>query len=73
MMTTFVADMTRDELVELIQVSVRQTLLDMLSDPDEGLELRESVRKRLLRQKAEVEAGDFGLPFAQIVEQLGLN
>ena len=46
-----VAQMTKEELREMIEAAVEQKLLEMFGDPDEGLEIRESVRDRLLRQK----------------------
>ena len=51
-----VVDLTVDELRDLVREVVIQTLLEMLGDPDEGLELRddlaaelEAVDDRLLR------------------------
>jgi hypothetical protein len=55
--------MSKDELKELIETSVEQKLLELLGDPDEGLEIRKSVRDRLLRQKKAVAAGERGEPF----------
>lgn len=54
-MTTTVAQMTKEELREMIQAIVEtvieQKLAEIFSDPDEGLELRETVRDSLLLQK----------------------
>jgi hypothetical protein len=72
-MTVSVAQMTRDELRELIEVALEQKLLELLGDPDEGLEIRESVRERLLRQRNEVAAGERGEPFEAVVSRLGLE
>ncbi|MCX7856114.1 MAG: hypothetical protein N2556_09145 [Anaerolineae bacterium] len=66
-MTVTVAQMTKAELVELIESSIEQKLLEMLGDPDEGLPLRKSVRERLLRQKQAVSAGERGEPFDEVV------
>lgn len=68
-----VAQMSKDELKELIETSVEQKLLELLGDPDEGLEIRESVRDRLLRQKKAVAAGERGEPFEDVVRRLGLE
>jgi hypothetical protein len=71
-MATTVGQMTTDELREMIGVVVEQKLLELLGDPDEGLELRKTVRERLLRQKQAVAVGERGAPFAEVVQRLGL-
>jgi hypothetical protein len=68
-----VAQMSKDELKELIETSVEQKLLELLGDPDEGLEIRKSVCDRLLRQKKAVAAGERGEPFEDVVRRLGLE
>jgi hypothetical protein len=65
--------MSKEELKEMIEAAIEQKLLEMLGDPDEGLEVRESVRERLLRQRQAVTAGDRGEPFENVVQQLGLE
>jgi len=65
--------MSRDELKELIEVTLEQKLLELLGDPDEGLEIRKSVRERLLRQKKAVAAGERGEPFEDVIRRLGLE
>jgi len=65
--------MSRDELREMIEVTLEQKLLELLGDPDEGLEIRESVRERLLRQQEAVAAGERGEPFEDVVRRLGLE
>jgi hypothetical protein len=72
-MTVTVAQMTKAELVELIESSIEQKLLEMLGDPDEGLPIRKSVRERLLRQKQAVTAGERGEPLDEVVRKLGLE
>jgi hypothetical protein len=62
-MSVTVAQMSKDELKEMIEVTIEQKLLELLGDPDEGLEIRKSVRERLLRQKKAVAAGERGEPF----------
>ena len=47
-----------------------QELLSPLRDPDKGLEIRRSVRERLLRQKKAVMAGERGEPFEDLVRRL---
>ena len=72
-MTVSVAQMSRDELREMIEVTLEQKLLELLGDPDEGLEIRESVRERLLRQQKAVAAGERGEPLEDVVSRLGLE
>jgi hypothetical protein len=68
-----VAQMTKEELKEMIETSVEQKLLEILGDPDEGLEIRKSVRDRLLRQRKAVAEGERGEPFENVVQRLGLE
>ena len=72
-MTVSVAQMSRDELRKMIEVTLEQKLLELLGDPDEGLEIRESVRERLLRQQKAVAAGERGEPFEDVIRRLGLE
>jgi hypothetical protein len=69
--------MTREELKEIIgaavEAAVEQKLVEILGDPDEGLEIRDAVRDRLLHQRRAVAAGEQGLPFEDVVRQLGLG
>ncbi len=70
---TTVAQMTKDELREMIETIIEQKLLELVGDPDEGLPLRETIRNRLLRQKEEVARGERGEPLSQVVQRLGLE
>jgi hypothetical protein len=72
-MADTVAQMTKEELKEMIETSVEQKLLEILGDPDEGLEIKKSVRDRLLRQREAVAAGERGEPFENAVRRLGLE
>ena len=46
-----IAKMTRAEFKEMLEDVVEQKLVEILGDPDEGLEIRKAVRDRLLRQR----------------------
>lgn len=72
-MATTVAQMTPDELKEMIGALIEQKLLELLSDPDEGLELRQSVRTRLLKQKKAVASGERGDSFEKVVRRMRLG
>jgi len=70
---TTVAQMTRDELREMIETTVEQKLLELLGDPDEGLPIRKAIRERLLRQREAVASGERGEPFEDVIRRLGLE
>jgi hypothetical protein len=67
-----VADMTAEELHELVGSAVEQKIVELLGDPDTGLVLRANVRKRLLRQKRAVANGERGEPLEAVVRRLKL-
>ncbi len=67
-----VAEMTAEELCELVGYAVEQKLLEVLGDPDAGLVLRENVRKRLVRQKRAVARGERGESLENGVRRLKL-
>lgn len=72
-MAITVAQMTKEELQIMIETTVEQKLLEILGDPDEGLEIIDAVRDRLLRQREAVAAGERGQSFEDVVQQLGLG
>ena len=67
-----VADMTATELRQMVGSVVEEKLMQLLGDPDEGLVLRESVRRRLLRQKQEVSSGERGESLDAVARRLKL-
>ena len=72
-MAETVAEMTPSELMMMIEHVVEQKFLELVGDPDEGLELREEVKQRLLEQQARMDAGERGVPFEEVKRQLGLE
>lgn len=68
--------MTQSEFKEMVEAvveaTVERTLLEMLGDPDEDLVIRGDVRDRLLRQRQEVAAGQYGQQLDDVVRQMGL-
>ncbi|MDO9130940.1 MAG: hypothetical protein Q8N45_05405 [Anaerolineales bacterium] len=72
-MAELVVQMTKDELRQMIETSVEQKILELFGDPDEGLVVRENIRKRLLEQKAAIARGERGIPLEDVVKKLGLN
>jgi hypothetical protein len=71
-MSNTVAHMSKRELTRIISNVVEQKLVELFGDPDEGLSMKENLRKRLLRQKRAVAKGDRGTGLASIRQQLGL-
>lgn len=67
-----VAQMSPDELRDLIGAIVEQKLVELFGDPDEGLVLNETLRQRLLDQKKAVSDGERGELFEEIVTRHGL-
>jgi hypothetical protein len=70
-MSTSVAQMTKKELAQMLSTVVEQKLIELLGDPDEGLALKENVRKRLIRQKKAVAKGERGVGFSEVRRRLG--
>ncbi len=72
-MTTLVAQMTKEELIQVIETVIERKLLELFDDSDDGLELKQDVRDRLLHQQEMVAQGERGHPFDDIVQQLDLE
>ena len=72
-----VGQMTQSELKEMlasvVETTVEEKLLEILGDPDEGLELREAARARLIRQRETVASGQLGRPLEDVVVEVGLE
>ena len=77
MVNNTVAQMTQTELTEMlesvVETTVEEKLLEILGDPDEGLELRQAVRDRLIRQREAVVKGQLGQPLEDVIAELGLE
>ena len=69
-MARTVAEMTGEELRELVGAAVEQKIVELLGDPDAGFVLRETVRKRLLRQKRAVAKGERGELLETVMRRL---
>ncbi len=68
-----VVDLTVDELKNLIREVVTQTILELLGDPDEGLELRDEIKERLRRSLAATQTGGETQPAQAVAAKLGLE
>lgn len=71
-MSSTVAQMSKKELAQVISSVVEQKLIELFGDPDEGLVLKDNLRKRLIRQKKAVAKGERGENLATVRKQLGL-
>ena len=71
-MAKTVADMTAEELRELVGSAVEQKLIQLLGDPDAGFVLRENVRKRLIQQKRAIAKGERGESLDAVIRRLKL-
>jgi HEPN domain-containing protein len=60
----------RDE--STVKLTIRDLTTRRIHDPDAGLDIRENVRKRLLRQKRAVSKGHRGEPLENVVRRLKL-
>ena len=68
-----VADLTIDEFKHLVKEIVAQTLAEVFSDPDEGLELRDDFRRELESSYAAMKAGSKTIPAQEVATRLGLS
>jgi hypothetical protein len=65
-----VTDLTVEELRDLIATTVRETLRDFWSDPDEGLELQDWVKERLKQTTAALAEGRKPIPHEEAMKRL---
>jgi hypothetical protein len=72
-MAATVAKMTTKEFKKMIGAVVEEKLLQMLGDPDQGLEIKKSLQNRLMRQKKEVALGQRGEKLSEVVKRLNLR
>ncbi|MCC6299198.1 MAG: hypothetical protein IT314_07860 [Anaerolineales bacterium] len=73
MLTNKVSDLTVDELRGLIRETVRQTLSEILADPDDGLELQEGIEKELRDSIRAIREGAPTYNANEIAAKLGLD
>lgn len=69
---TALMQMTDLEFRALLEDVVEKKLLELLGDPDSGLEIRAALRARLERQQQMVAAGERGFSLDEVRQQLGL-
>jgi hypothetical protein len=67
-----VAEMTAGELKEMLGELIESKLTEILGDPDEGLELQDTLRHRLDAQRSAVAHGERGESFDEVARRLGI-
>lgn len=72
-MAAKVAELTTDELREIIESSIERKLTEMFGDPDAGLELQDSLRQQLARQEEDFRNGKRGKPLDVVIKRLELD
>jgi len=72
-MAVKVAQMTAKELQKMIGTIVEEKLLELLGDPDRGLEIKMSLRNRLMRQKKSVSLGQRGEKLDEVAKRLNIH
>ena len=73
MIPSRVADLTVDEFKGLVHKVVTETIVELFSDPDMGLELREDIKANLQRSLAAVQAGGETIPAKVVAAKLGVD
>ena len=72
--TTKISELSVDELKTLIRGVVEQTIKDLFSDPDKGLELLEGVLQYLQQSEKLVKSGEMPTVSAhQVAKKLDLD
>ncbi|MBM4046787.1 MAG: hypothetical protein FJ279_16900 [Planctomycetes bacterium] len=61
------------QLEAMVERIVERKMLELLSDPDEGLELKPHIKARLRRSLAAMRRGERGIPAEQVAKELGLK
>jgi hypothetical protein len=69
-MAATVDKMTTKELQQMISAAIEKKFLELLGDPDQGLELKKSLKNRLLRQKKRVALGQRGEKLEEITKRM---
>ncbi|MCL4489563.1 MAG: hypothetical protein M1570_15755 [Chloroflexi bacterium] len=68
-----VGDMTREELRDLIKSSVEDSLVEILQDPDAGLELRPEIIAQIQQQRKQIAAGKPGKTLEELMQEYGIE
>jgi len=72
-MSKTLAEMTEQDLRELVGDAVEERLLEILVDPDEKAEVRPEFLESLHTEHAKVLAGDLGCDLHEVAKELELR
>ncbi|MEK9136519.1 MAG: hypothetical protein AAB393_05305, partial [Bacteroidota bacterium] len=65
-MPATIAHMTKKEFAQMLSTVVEQKLVELFGDPDDGLALKENLRRWLIRQANAVAKGERGDDFGTV-------
>jgi hypothetical protein len=65
--------LTVPQFETLIERVIERKIFELFDDPDQGPELKPSVKARLRRSMAAVRRGERGIPAKQVARDLGLK
>jgi len=68
-----VAQMTAEELREVVEEAVEKKLCEIVADPDRGLKLRPEIVKRLKKSLHSQRKRERRIPVDQVTRRLGLR
>jgi hypothetical protein len=68
-----ISQLTVSQLEALIESAVERKLVEMLGDPDRGLELTPAAKNKLRRSIAATQRGERGIPAKTVAKELGLK
>lgn len=68
-----IRDLDVDEFKALVQEAMEEKLEEILGDPDQGLELKDAVKRRLKRSLTATSRGERGIPVEKVAKELGLE
>jgi hypothetical protein len=68
-----IKDLTIEEFKLLIEETVAETIQSLLMDPDEGQQIKPEVKQELLNSLQRTQAGEKGIPAAEVAKQFGLS
>jgi hypothetical protein len=71
-MSSTVVQVSKQKFTSIIANVVEQKLIELIGDPDDGLTMKQNLRKRLLKQKRSVEKGERGTDLSSVRKHLGV-
>lgn len=70
-MPSMVVHMGKKQSAQVVSTAVEQKLVELFGDPDDGLVLKDGLRKRLVRQRKAVAKGERGNDFTAVRKRFG--